>query len=238
MFTIIPNWHPVFVHFTVALLSLSVALYVVIPFVKSPLKEQWITVSRWTLWFGAGFAIITGLTGLDAYNTVAHDTPSHVAMTDHRNWAIATISLFLILAAWSIVWVRKNKPLGAAFMALMLIAGGVLTSTAWHGGEVVYRYGLGVMSLPKAEGDGHNHSHGADSSHDKGGHGSGSHGNESMSNTQGGHDDHSGDHGGDHSGDHGSDNHHDDAGLTLDSPGMDTPSNKTPPHDDGHDHQH
>jgi len=165
MLEIIPNWHPIFVHFTVALLSLAAGLFVVTPFVKSPLKEQWQTVARWALWFGAGFTIITGLTGLYAYNTVAHDTPSHLAMTDHRNWAVVTITLFLALATWSIVWVRKNKPLGTVFIVCIAIAGGVLASTAWHGGEVVYRYGLGVMSLPKAEGDGHNHSHGGGNDH-------------------------------------------------------------------------
>ena len=171
MFEIIPNWHPIFVHFTVALLSLAAGLFVVMPFVKSPLKEQWQTVARWALWFGAGFTIITGLTGLYAYNTVAHDAPSHLAMTEHRNWAIATITLFLGLAVWSIIWVRKNKPLGMIFVVCMTIAGGLLASTAWHGGEAVYRYGLGVMSLPKSEGEGHSHSHA----------GGGGHGSESNS---------------------------------------------------------
>ncbi|MCF6236338.1 MAG: DUF2231 domain-containing protein [Gammaproteobacteria bacterium] len=166
---IIPNLHPIFVHFTVALLSLSVGLFVVTLFVKSPLKEQWQTVARWTLWFGAGITIITGLTGLEAYNTVAHDTPSHLAMTDHRNWAVVTIVLFLVLASWSILWIRKGKHLGAAFVVCMVIAGGILGSTAWHGGELVYRYGLGVMSLPQSEGEGHSHSHGEGGGHGHGG---------------------------------------------------------------------
>ena len=78
-------------------------------------------------------------------------------MTDHRNWALATISLFLILAIWSMLWIRRNKSLGVLFIAGMVLAGGVLASTAWRGGEAVYRYGLGVMSLPKAEGEGHAH---------------------------------------------------------------------------------
>ncbi len=175
---IIPNFHPIFVHFTVALLSLSVALFVVIPFIKSPLKEQWQTVARWSLWFGAAITIITGLAGLDAYNTVAHDTPSHLAMTDHRNWAIATIVLFLALATWSIIQVRQGKTLGKAFVVCMVVAGIVLASTAWRGGEVVYRYGLGVMSLPKVEGEGHSHSHGGDG----GGHEHGSNSSQTGSN--------------------------------------------------------
>lgn len=168
MFEIIPNWHPIFVHFTVALLSLSVGLFVVTHFMSGALKEQWQIVAKWCLWFGAGFTIITGATGLYAYNTVAHDTPSHLAMTEHRNWAIATITLFLAMAIWSVIWIRKRKSLNVIFIVAMVISGGVLASTAWHGGEVVYRYGLGVMSLPKAEGDGHNHNHSHGGGHDHG----------------------------------------------------------------------
>ena len=86
-------------------------------------------------------------------------------MTEHRNWAIATITLFVAMAIWSVVWIRQRKALNVIFIVAMVISGGVLASTAWHGGEVVYRYGLGVMSLPKAEGDGHNHSHGGGHDH-------------------------------------------------------------------------
>lgn len=213
MLEIIPNWHPIFVHFTVALLSLAVGLVVVVPFIKSPLKEQWQIVARWTLWFGAGFTIVTGLTGLYAYNTVAHDTPSHAAMTDHRNWAVVTIVLFLTLAAWSIVWVRKNKTLGTVFVVSMVVAGTLLASTAWRGGEVVYRYGLGVMSLPKSEGEGHNHSHGDGKGH----------GNDAVQGMDDGHD-------------HGEGGHDDsmtDAEFEMDFSGMDGAMEG-----DGHDHDH
>ena len=210
MFEIIPNWHPIFVHFTVALLSLAAGLTVATLFVKSPLLEQWQIVARWALWFGAGFAIITGLTGWDAYNTVAHDTPSHAAMTLHRNWAIATLTLFLLLAAWSIWSTRKGKKLGTLFVVGMVVAGAVLATTAWRGGEVVYRYGLGVMSLPKSEGEGHNHSHGDGADH---------HGGNSTEAMDG------------HHGESLDSAHHDDLGMGPDD--MDATMN-----DDGHDHQH
>lgn len=158
---IIPNFHPIFVHFTVALLSLAVGLFVVAPFLEGPLKEQWSIVARWALWFGAGFTVITGLTGLYAYNTVAHDTPSHIAMTNHRNWAIATITAFLALTVWSIIRVRAARRLGMVFVGVMTLSGVLLASTAWRGGELVYRHGLGVMSLPKAD----KHHHGEDGKH-------------------------------------------------------------------------
>lgn len=167
MSEIIPNWHPIFVHFSVALFSLATGLFVVSPLVKSPLKEQWQIVARWVLWFGAGFTIFTGLSGFYAYNTVAHDAPSHAAMTDHRNWAIATISLFLMLTLWSVIWIRRCKSFSILFVIGMVLAGGALASTAWRGGELVYRYGLGVMSLPKAEGEGHAHQHTNGGGHEK-----------------------------------------------------------------------
>jgi len=159
MFEIIPNWHPIFVHFTVALFTIAVGLSILTPFIHSPLKSQWHTVMLWTLWFGAGFTVLTGLTGLFAYNTVAHDGPSHEAMTNHRNWAFVTIFIFFILTLWSIVRVRSNKVLGSVFVIGMLFGGIVLALTAWRGAEVVFRHGIGVMSLPKAEGEGHAHEH-------------------------------------------------------------------------------
>lgn len=165
MLEIIPNWHPIFVHFTVALFSLSIALFVVTPFMKPSLQDQWWIVARWSLWFGAGFTVITGLSGLYAYNTVDHDTASHAAMTVHRNWAIATIAVFFMLTAWSLIRVRRRQTLGTVFVVAMVVSGGLLGSTAWHGGEVVYRYGLGVKSLPKPEGEGHAHEHADGSGH-------------------------------------------------------------------------
>jgi len=164
MFEIIPNWHPIFVHFTVALLSLAVGLFIVTPFMSGSLHEQWAIVARWALWFGAGFMVITGLTGLYAYNTVTHDTPSHIAMTEHRNWAIATIAAFLALAAWSVIRVRTARRLGMTFVGLLALSGVLLASTAWHGGELVYRHGLGVMALPKS--DTHHHGEGEADHHD------------------------------------------------------------------------
>ncbi|NOR51996.1 MAG: hypothetical protein GQ470_05195, partial [Gammaproteobacteria bacterium] len=46
--------------------------------------------------------VLTVASGLYAYNTVAHDTPSHAAMTLHRDWALATVGLFSLLTIWSL----------------------------------------------------------------------------------------------------------------------------------------
>ncbi len=166
MIEIIPNWHPVFVHFTVALLSLTVVFHIAHAFVsQSMLKQQLQILANWNLYLGTAFGIVTATAGWIAYNTVAHDAPSHEAMTEHRNLALVTLGLFILLTAWSAWQKRQERSPGKLFLIVLLIGGGLLTSTAWHGAEAVYRYGLGVMSLPQAEGDGHAHKHGNADAH-------------------------------------------------------------------------
>jgi uncharacterized membrane protein len=171
MIEIIPNWHPIFVHFTVALLSVAVALHLVVRFIRNEkLRSQWEIVAQWNLWLGALITLVTVVMGYVAYNTVAHDTPSHAAMTEHRNWALVTASLFVFLAAWSAIRARAGQGINTVILVGLLAGGGLLMSTAWHGGEAVYRFGLGVMSLPKT--DTHEHSaagHADGGGHDEGG---------------------------------------------------------------------
>jgi len=153
MIEIIPNWHPILVHFTIGLLATSVAFFViskVLP-VGNILKMNWQVVAHWCLWVGMAITLLTVLAGYFAYNSVAHDTPSHAAMTEHRNWAFVTAGAFAVLTLWSFVLRFKKTTPGYAFILFAVISGGLLASTGWHGGEAVYRYGLGVMSLPAVE---------------------------------------------------------------------------------------
>lgn len=201
MINIIPNWHPVFVHFTVALLSIATIIHLLSRFLPGgELAGQLTIVARWNLRLGVGFTLLTVAAGWYAYNTVSHDAPSHIAMTDHRNWAVVTFALFLGAACWeyflsrlgnsnfssktrraaktaqvarpgasvkanAVSLMNWNNGRGWLFTGLLVIAAGMLLSTAWHGGELVYRHGLGVMSLPKSEGPGHPNEHGAGHDH-------------------------------------------------------------------------
>lgn len=158
---ILPNWHPMFVHFTVGLLTTATLLYVVAGFLKNKDTQKTAkTVALWMLWAGAGFTIFTVLTGILAFNSVAHDDPSHLAMKDHRLWALSTAAFFIGLGLWSFLKVRKGKALPGFFAAIMIVGVGLLSVTGLKGADLVYRYGLGVMSLPKAEGEGHSHEEG------------------------------------------------------------------------------
>lgn len=158
---ILPNWHPIFVHFTVALLIVAAGMHLLSHFVTRPeLRNQLTIAARWNLWIGIAATLLTVAAGWYAFNTVKHDEPSHLAMIEHRNWAMSTLAVFLTIAAWEYYLYRHGKGKGWLFTALLVIAASLLLSTAWHGGELVYRYGLGVMSLPKPEGAGHAHDHG------------------------------------------------------------------------------
>jgi len=161
MIEIIPNWHPFFVHFAIALLVIATLFHVVAAFnSKSTNYYQFENVANWNLWIGAVFALITVGAGWFASNSVNHDTPSHLAMIDHRNWALGTTALFILLAIWSFRRARKALPITWLITLLLIIASGLLGATGWKGGELVYRHGLGVMSLPDAgehDHGGHDH---------------------------------------------------------------------------------
>lgn len=149
---IIPNWHTLLVHFTVALLSVSAVLFTVGYFIQNQSrKAQLHLVAEWNFWIGSGLAILTLLAGWYAYNTVAHDTASHIAMTVHRNWALTSAGLLMGLNVWLGYLKKSSQPINAGFVIAALALWGLLVTTAWHGGEIVYRHGLGVMSLPQTD---------------------------------------------------------------------------------------
>lgn len=170
MIEIIPNWHPIFVHFTVALLSLATTLFVMGALIPATAgwKAKCLTVARWNLWVGAIITVGTLLAGMHAYNTVMHDEAGHIAMTDHRNWALATAAVFMALALWAFI-VRKAKQASPLFVVVMVGATALLATTGYKGGELVFRHGLGVMALPQAEGEeGHHHHKEAHEHHHEG----------------------------------------------------------------------
>lgn len=161
MIEIIPNTHPIFVHYTVALISVSAFCYFLgYIFCKQGVGKELSVVGRWCLWFGAFSAIATVSAGFIAYYSVAHDTASHIAMTIHRNWAIATLIAILFATILSIIIHFKTKSVGRVFLLMIIFTALLVTITAWFGAEVVYRYGIGVQSLPKLTGVGHQHLHG------------------------------------------------------------------------------
>ncbi len=155
-----PNIHPVFVHFAYALTVAAAVTYVL---GGLPAMGRWRDSLRpaadWMLAFAAVAVAATIAAGFQAYYSVAHDAPSHAAMTTHRNWAVPSGAAVLALAAWR--WRSRAAAPSAIFKTLVVVAAVSLSVTAWWGGRIVYGYGLGVRSLPEVSGEGHDHEHGA-----------------------------------------------------------------------------
>ncbi len=164
MIQIIPNWHPIFVHFIVGLFSTGfvfslLAYFVQISHWRFRLAAEIEIVSRWCLWLAALLVIPTVLAGLYAYYTVKHDDISHIVMRTHRNFALTTGAFILLIGFWSLWRYLKQKQLTRTFILALLVTQGLLLTTAWYGAELVYRHGIGVMSMPKPEDMEHHHHH-------------------------------------------------------------------------------
>jgi len=161
MIEIIPNWHPIFVHFPIAFATASVFLIAVgMSFKAKPLVQQCLMFGRWMLWAAAFFACIAAIFGWFAYNSVNHDDAGHLAMTTHRNWALVALGSLVLLSVLDVWSLRRGVKLSYGFFGLLVVAWLLVGNAAWHGGEAVFRHGLGVMSIPAAEVSDHAHEHG------------------------------------------------------------------------------
>ena len=163
MIDIIPNWHPIWVHFAVALLSTSAALFLLFGWrsTRSSGRANALIVARWTLRLGVVAAAGALLTGYLASGSVAHDDVSHANMMVHRNWALASAVIFAITAI--VEYMKRNETRFSVLSALLLVTGSItLAVTGLEGAENVYEYGLGVQKLPDMSA--HEHSGNEDTS--------------------------------------------------------------------------
>ncbi len=154
---IIPNWHPILVHFTIALLAIATVLFGVSALWRGRRWSPGIeAAANWNLWLGVAVTALTIAAGLQAAETVAHDEAAHLAMENHKFWALGTAALFVLLALWNGLRVRRAAPVGFAFVALLAVAAVGLTGTGLRGADLVFRHGVGVMALPEPTA-GHTH---------------------------------------------------------------------------------
>lgn len=160
-FSIIPNMHPAVVHFPVALTLISLLFGLGAHMLRKHSAVPLLAAAgHFTLWLAALSAVVAAILGWLAFNSgMNHDDAGHAAMLLHRKWAISTALGLVVLAGWDVWKNRLNQVMPFPTLALLFVLSGAIATTAWLGGEIVYRHGIGVLSLPSNEGAGHSHQH-------------------------------------------------------------------------------
>ena len=145
------SWHPAMVHLPLIGLLLAVVFDLVAVQRRSTTWHEAATALWWIGLLGAVSAIATGLV---AYNRVEHSELAHQEMILHRNLALATIGLLLATALW-----RWRRPYSRAAALVGLVGAVGLTGVGYLGGDLVYRYGVGLPTATLEQ-----------IAHDRGGH--------------------------------------------------------------------
>lgn len=134
------QWHPMAVHFPIVFLLAGGAVQIVGLATRRPGLHR---IAAWHLWIGAlSLWAALGL-GVLAERTAPHVPLAWEMLHEHRELGFWTAGLFSALALARLLWRSRLLMLQTA---VWLIAAIVLVSTAWHGGELVYRFGMGVFS--------------------------------------------------------------------------------------------
>ena len=160
---IIPNFHPIVVHYPIALTIIALLLSIASHARRShPISGQLAAAGHFVLWLAAIGAVTAVFFGWLAYNSISnHDDAGHAAMLLHRSWAVPTAIGLLLLASWDAWKYRVNELISVPMLILLLLLSQAIAVTGWLGGELVYRHGIGVLSMPSS-GTGHAHHGDAD----------------------------------------------------------------------------
>ncbi|NOX88325.1 MAG: hypothetical protein GXO77_04805 [Calditrichaeota bacterium] len=148
-----PNIHPLIIHFPIALLFLAVLADVLGLVFK---KYRWFNKAAiglfFTGWLGA---VAAYLSGREAAEIVKIPSVAFPVISRHADLALIVVWFFGIYALLRIVlsWKGWDRKIAVSVILFLIGAGGLILvqQTAERGGELVYRYGLGVAAVEAQE---------------------------------------------------------------------------------------
>jgi uncharacterized membrane protein len=144
----VPGWHPMVVHFPLALLITAAALLLAARLLRQERRSATLaTVGTWNLCLGAVAALLALGTGLAGTIHLQVGPEVHQAISLHMKWAVLTTLMVLLLAVWrGAGTVHESRP-SWLFVVVLMAAIAALTMTGYRGGQNVYRYGVGVCGM-------------------------------------------------------------------------------------------
>jgi uncharacterized membrane protein len=140
-----PNGHPLIVHFPIALLSLALVFEVLARFVR---PEEFSRLGWWLQVTGTVGLALAVTSGLFVKDTVTIPPLARPFLESHQEMAFAASGLFALLLLWRIAS-KTRVPQKYALLFLVLFAAGVtvMWAGAWYGGEMVFRFGVGLKTV-------------------------------------------------------------------------------------------
>jgi uncharacterized membrane protein len=142
------HWHPMLVHFPLALIITATACLTVSRMMsQTPTSLSLAIAGTWNLALGAISALIAMASGLAAVFAVSlPPTAVDAKHSLHLHEACAVLSTLIILALaiWRAFAHRASIRPSWIFLALLLMASLFLIVTGFYGGENVFHYGLAV----------------------------------------------------------------------------------------------
>jgi uncharacterized membrane protein len=146
--TTLPGWHPLIVHFPLALVLTAAPLLIAARLLRrQALAATLATVGTWNLCLGAMAALFALASGLAALLDLQVGPAARQAISLHLKWAMLTTLLLVLLAVWRGAGTAPGSRPSWAFIVLLLAAVAALVVTGYRGGENVYRYGVGVEKI-------------------------------------------------------------------------------------------
>ncbi len=138
-----PNLHPFLIHFPIALLTSSFVfdLAGILTNRKSLNDAGW-----WTMLFGMLGLTAAVVTGLLAEKSVVVSATAQEHFESHQQIAFVVAGIYATLFLWRIAN-KGNLPANWRwwFLGIALLGVAGIWICAWHGGEMVYRFGVGVQ---------------------------------------------------------------------------------------------
>lgn len=141
------NWHPIVVHFPVALVISAAAMLWAARLVPGARAAALATVGTWNLCLGTVAAVFAIGTGLAAVIGLHVGAAAHLAISVHLRWAFVTSLVLVFLSVWRGAGTAADSRPSWLFVALLSGAAAALMVTAYLGGENVYRHGIGVQAV-------------------------------------------------------------------------------------------
>lgn len=105
-------------------------------------RREWLSsAATGLLWLGTLAAWIAVGLGLLAEATAPHVPPAWEVLREHKLLGFWSAGMFSVLSLWRLVCPQWGRGL---FRIVWFIAVGVLVVTGFHGGELVFHFGMGV----------------------------------------------------------------------------------------------